>query len=216
MKTLLLGSFLLGNLGLFVPAHDVVAPPTQVRFDSVDYRNILHWTPPINASSRQFYVQWKIYGEPQWLDVDGCQGITEHLCDLSRVTSTINEWYYARVRASASRNSSTWSSSPRFSPRWDTKISPPTLKLKMTKQGIMVRVKPTRVLLKKIPNNLLYKVYLKHSNGDEEVFEMSSCCTKWTLPNMTHGTQYCLQAQTVVLMQSKRSARSPLVCVTTL
>uniref|UniRef100_A0A8C2ZQU9 Interleukin 22 receptor, alpha 2 n=1 Tax=Cyclopterus lumpus TaxID=8103 RepID=A0A8C2ZQU9_CYCLU len=195
----------------------MLAPPTQVRFDSVDYKNIVNWTPPTNRSSLQFYVQWKIYGEPQWLDVDGCQGIKKPQCDLSVVTSDPREWYYARVHASSLPSSkSAWALSPRFSPRWDTKISSPVLRLNLTEQGIVVRVKPPRQMVRKMHSILHYEIYLLHPSGQEEAFRLNCCSNKLTLKKLTHKDKYCLQAQTLIPLQAKSSARSPVKCVTTL
>ncbi|XP_067372262.1 interleukin-22 receptor subunit alpha-2 isoform X2 [Channa argus] len=217
MTRVLLGAVLLGNLGICVIAQVPVMlpPPTQVKFDSVDYKNILHWTPPINSTSLQYDVQWKIYGEPQWMDVNRCQEIQKHQCDLSTVTSDLREWYYARVRAfsSVSSSKSAWATSPRFSPRWDTKISPPLLKLNITDQGIVVRVKPPRLLVHKMHSSVHYKIYLMHT-GREEVFEMDCCSNKLSLKELDHNIQYCLQAQTVILVQAKSSPRSSVKCVT--
>lgn len=137
----------------------MLAAPREVKFHSVDYKNILYWTPPTNSTSLQYYVQWKMwdnththtllhiyscgcrflvvcnldfyyqsiidllvsYGEPEWLDVVGCQGIRKLQCDLSDVTSTPREWYYARVHASSPPASkSGWTLSSRFSPRSDS------------------------------------------------------------------------------------------------
>ncbi|XP_071336308.1 interleukin-22 receptor subunit alpha-2 [Trachinotus anak] len=218
MIRLLLRAVLLGNLGVCVTAQELVmlAPPAQVRFDSVDYENILHWTPPTNKTSLQYYVQWKIYGEPQWLDVDGCQGIQNQQCDLSDVTSDLREWYYARVHASSPPSSkSAWALSPRFSPRWDTKISPPVLRLNVTEQRIVVRVKALQ-LVRKMHSKLHYKIYLIHTSGEEEEFEMDCCSNKLTLKELSHKAKYCLQAQTVITSQAKSSARSSLKCVTML
>ncbi|XP_044070121.1 interleukin-22 receptor subunit alpha-2 [Siniperca chuatsi] len=219
MTRLLLGAVLLGNLGVCVTEQvpEKLAPPTQVKFDSVDYKNILRWTPPTNSTSLQYYIQWKIYGEAQWLDVDGCQGIQKHQCDLSAVTSDPREWYYARVHASSLPSSkSAWALSPRFSPRWDTKISPPVLKLNVTEQGIVVRVKPPRVLVRKMHSSLQYKIYLIHTSGEEEVFEMDCCSNKVTLNELKHKGKYCLQAQTMIPLQAKTSARGSVKCVTML
>ncbi|XP_018552457.1 interleukin-22 receptor subunit alpha-2 [Lates calcarifer] len=219
MTCLLLGAVLLGNLAACVTAQDpvVLAPPAQVRFDSVDYKNILRWTAPPNNNSLQYYVQWKIYGEPQWLDVDGCQGIQNHQCDLSAVTSDLREWYYARVHASSLPSSkSAWALSPRFSPRWDTKISPPALRLNVTEQGIVVRVKPPRLLVRKMPSSMHYNIYLIPTSGEEEVFEMDCCSNKLTLKELKHKANYCFQAQTVITLQAKSSARSSLKCATML
>ncbi|XP_054456576.1 interleukin-22 receptor subunit alpha-2 [Anoplopoma fimbria] len=219
MTDLLLRAVLLGNLGICVTAQGPVmlAPPTKVMFDSVDYKNIVHWTPPTNSSPLQFYVQWKIYGEPEWLDVNGCQGIKKPQCDLSVVTSDLREWYYARVHASSlpSRKSA-WTLSPRFSPRWDTKISYPVLRLNPTEQGIVVRVKTPRQLVRKMHSSLNYKIYLIHSNGQEEMFEMNCCSNKLTLRKLKPKTKYCLQAQTIIPQQAKSSPRSAVECVTTL
>ncbi|XP_042337382.1 interleukin-22 receptor subunit alpha-2, partial [Plectropomus leopardus] len=108
------------------------------------------------------------YGEPQWLDVDGCQGIQKPQCDLSVVTSETREWYYARVHASSLPSSkSAWALSPRFSPRWDTKISSPILRLNLTEQGIVVRVRPSKLLVRRLHSSLQYKIYLMHASGEE-------------------------------------------------
>ncbi|KAM9345128.1 interleukin-22 receptor subunit alpha-2 [Symphorus nematophorus] len=218
MSHLLLGAMLLGNLAVTVQV--MLAPPTQVRFDSVDYKNILRWTLPTNSTSStslQYYVQWKIYGEPQWLDVEGCQGIHKQQCDLSGETSDPREWYYARVHTSSLPSSkSAWALSPRFSPRWDTKISPPVLKLNATEQGIVVRVKSPKSHIRKMHSSLQYKIYLIHPSAEEEVFEMNCCLNKLTLKELNPNSKYCLQAQTMIPLQAKSSTRSSVKCVTTL
>ncbi|XP_008298054.1 interleukin-22 receptor subunit alpha-2-like [Stegastes partitus] len=218
MSRLLLGVVLLGNLSVCIMAQVMLARPAQVRFNSTDYRNVLHWTPAANSSSLHYDVQWKIYGEADWLDVDGCQGVQKHHCDLSAVTSEPREWYYARVRASstASSSRSAWTLSPRFSPRWDTTISPPALRLNFTEHGVVVRVKPPRALVRKLHSNIHYKVYVTNTSGAEEVFQLNCCSNKLTLKGLDHKAKYCLQAQTILPLQAKTSARSSAKCVTTL
>ncbi|XP_041866031.1 interleukin-22 receptor subunit alpha-2 [Melanotaenia boesemani] len=219
MTCLLLGTVLLGNLAICATAQvpESLTPPEQVRFDSVDYKNILHWTPPTNSSSLQYNVQWKIYGEQEWLNVDGCQGIQKLQCDLSSVTTDTREWYYARVCAISvpTSSKSAWALSPRFSPRWNTKISPPALKLNLNKQGIVVQVKPPRVLVRKMHSSLHHKIYVIQTGGKEKVFEMDCCSNKLTLTKLKHNTKFCLQAQTFIPLQAKSSARSSVKCVTT-
>uniref|UniRef100_UPI0037E7D771 interleukin-22 receptor subunit alpha-2 isoform X1 n=1 Tax=Semicossyphus pulcher TaxID=241346 RepID=UPI0037E7D771 len=217
MNRLLLGAVLLGNLGDCVTEQVPVllAPPTQVKFDSMDFKNILRWIPPNNTASLKYYIQWKIYGEPQWLDVQNCQGIQKRHCDLSSVTSDPSEWYYARVHASSlPSNKSAWALSPRFSPRWDTKISPPSLRLNVTEQGIVVRVRPQKLLTKMMHSSLHYKVYVTHTSGEEEVHEMECC--KLFLRELKHKAKYCFQAQTTIPRWAKSSVRSSVKCVTAL
>uniref|UniRef100_A0A672JM50 Interleukin 22 receptor, alpha 2 n=1 Tax=Salarias fasciatus TaxID=181472 RepID=A0A672JM50_SALFA len=196
---------------------EMLAPPAPVRFHSVDYKNVLHWSPPNNGSSLQYHVQWKIYGEPEWLDVDRCQGVQRLDCDLSGVTSDPREWYYARVRAVSPSTSSqsAWALSPRFSPRMDTIISPPGLRVNFTERGIMVRVNPPRMHVRRMRNLLRYKIYIIPSSGEEDVVQMGCCTRNLTLKDLHHNSKYCLQAQTVIPTQTKSSARSRLQCGTT-
>ncbi|KAG7228567.1 hypothetical protein INR49_007741 [Caranx melampygus] len=131
------------------------------------------------------------------------------------MTSDLREWYYARVHASSLPSSkSAWALSPRFSPRWDTKLSPPTLKLNVTQQKVVVRVKSPHMLVRKMHSKLHYKIFLIHTSGKEDVFNMDCCSHKLTLKELSHKGEYCLQAQTIVPSQAKSSARSPMQCVT--
>ncbi|XP_034040681.1 LOW QUALITY PROTEIN: interleukin-22 receptor subunit alpha-2 [Thalassophryne amazonica] len=209
MSRLLLGALLLGKLCVCLTATEILAPPANVMFDSVDYKNVLRWN-ATNSSLALYYVQWKIYGEPQWLDVNGCQGIRNNSGDVSDVTSDPREWYYARVQAySVPSSKSTWSLSPRFSPRWDTKISPPVLKLNITRQEVVIRVRPPRMLVRKIHKVLYYKIYVIHSSGKEEVFKLECCSRTMTL---RRGSRYCIQAQTILPLQGRSSNRSSKKC----
>ncbi|XP_075906967.1 interleukin-22 receptor subunit alpha-2-like [Nelusetta ayraudi] len=229
MSRVLLGAVILQSLAATAQEAEALAPPANVSFHSVDYRNILAWTVPTNGPptkhSLRFYVQWKIYGEPHWADVAGCQGIQRLRCDLSNVTSVTREWYYARVQATTSSSSSSstssrtssrspWTLSPRFSPRWDTKITPPPLKLNVMERGVSVRVKPPKQHVLKMPSSLQYRIYLIHPGGKEELFAMDS--NRITLNHLRHRTKYCLQSQTVIVYQAKSSARGPKKCFTTL
>ncbi|XP_061601552.1 interleukin-22 receptor subunit alpha-2 [Cololabis saira] len=213
MTRLLLGAVLLGFLGFSVSGQEMLAPPAQVRFDSRDYRNVLQWKPSTNTSLL-YTVQWKIYGEQEWLNASSCQETLKRQCDLSSVTSDSREWYYARVRASSvtSSSSSGWALSPRFSPRWDTKISPPSLRLTSTKRSMVVQVKPPRVLLRKMHSGLHFKIFLIHASGEEEELDMVCCSGRLTLSSLKPRARYCLQAQTIIPLQAKSSARSALKC----
>ncbi|CAN9499644.1 unnamed protein product [Ophioblennius macclurei] len=207
---------LLGNLRACSP-QEMLAPPAPARFNSVDYRNILEWSPPNNSSSLRYYVQWKIYGEPEWLDANRCQGVQQLQCDLSSATSYPREWYYARVRAvsPSTGSQSAWTLSPRFSPRIDTKLSPPGLKLSFKEQGVVVRLIPPRPQVRKMRNQLRFKIYVMPVGGEEEVLQMSCCMRNLTLKDLRPKSEYCIQAQTVIPLQAKSSTRSPRVCGTT-
>ncbi|XP_068597549.1 interleukin-22 receptor subunit alpha-2 [Brachionichthys hirsutus] len=216
MTRLLLGAVLLGNLRVSVQDPVTLPPPAKVRFDSVDYKNILRWTPHNNRTSLQYSVQWKIYGERQWVDVASCQEIQSLQCDLSEVTSEPREWYYGRVQASLPSSRSAWSVSPRFSPSWNTHISPPLLELTVTEQEIVVSLEPPKPAVQKMHSGLKYKIYLKRASGEEKAFEMDCCVDKLTIKRLDRKATYCLQAQVLAPLQAKLGARSPLKCVVTL
>ncbi|XP_043991579.1 interleukin-22 receptor subunit alpha-2 isoform X2 [Gambusia affinis] len=216
LNRLLLGALLLWRLTLRATTQEMLAPPGQVRFESTDFKNILHWAAPTNSSHLQYHVQLKIYGELDWLNVSHCQGIPRHHCDLSGATSDVREWYYARVRVScaASGSKSAWAMSRRFSPRWNTKISPPSVRLNSTKQGLVVQVKASRVLMRKVHSGVDNNIYVVHPGGQEEVYEVASG-SKLTLTEVKPRTHYCVQAQTVVPRHMKSSDRSAAKCITT-
>ncbi|XP_076015120.1 interleukin-22 receptor subunit alpha-2 [Genypterus blacodes] len=217
MTCLLLQAALLGSLCACLTTQVVLPRPAHVRFESVDYRNVVLWTPASNGTALLYYVQWKIYGEPEWQDVVKCQGIQESRCDLSGLTSEPREWYYAKVHASSLPSSkSAWTLSPRFSPRWDTTLSTPGLKLNVTRHGIVVRVKRSHQLPQKMHNKLLFNIYLIHTSGEEEVHEIGWSTKKLLLDKVRRRAQYCLQVQTVIPLQAKSSDRSSIQCVKTL
>ncbi|KAJ3610679.1 hypothetical protein NHX12_022771 [Muraenolepis orangiensis] len=211
MASLMLGVLVLGNLPSRLTAQG------GLRFDSVDYKNVLRWTAPLSNTSLNYSVEWKIYGESLWGEAQGCQGIQRLQCDLSKATSNTREWYYARVHASsvlpASR--SAWSLSRRFSPRWDTKMSPPKLNMSITEEGIVVRLTPPPALVKKLHKKLCCSIHVLHSSGQEDKYEKRSCTEQLVLDQLSAGTRYCVQAQCVVCLQGKSSTRGPPTCATT-
>ncbi|XP_046886229.1 interleukin-22 receptor subunit alpha-2 isoform X2 [Hypomesus transpacificus] len=199
--------------------------PQHVRFNSLDYKNVLKWDPPAGSSSDlHYHVQWKIYGEKQWRDVDGCQSIGRLTCDLSQVTSEPREWYYAQVSVSKPGSQSAWVLSPRFNPSWETSVSSPILRLSVKEQGIVVRLRPPRSPLRRANGKrismarlqrLTYKVYLIPPNGKEEVFEVEGCSKQLMIPNLSPRTRYCLQAQSIQPLLRQSSPRGNAHCVST-
>uniref|UniRef100_A0A3B3QXW4 Interleukin 22 receptor subunit alpha 2 n=1 Tax=Paramormyrops kingsleyae TaxID=1676925 RepID=A0A3B3QXW4_9TELE len=161
----------------------------EVKFHSVDYRNILHWKTQSHPDGNQkYFVQYKIYGEKHWTTARHCQGITQLYCDLSQQTSDPWERYYARVQAEVSGHQSSWVLSPRFNPHWETSVSPPTMRLNVTERAIVVRLKPPKspyrrrrgswISMKKL-QKLTYRVYLMHSGSIQASATI-------TVPRLTH------------------------------
>ncbi|KAJ8248000.1 hypothetical protein GJAV_G00237030, partial [Gymnothorax javanicus] len=183
--------------------------PQAVRFHSLDYRNVVRWehrSPSLG--SPLYFVQYKIYGEKQWTNATHCQAIRERLCDLSQETAEPGEWYYARVQAAGNGSQSTWTLSPRFNPHWETSISPPEVKLHVTEQGIVGRLRPpstpyrrqngSRIAVRKL-QRLHYRLYLTSNGIVQERHDVDSCVREVLFDGLRRRTTYCLQAETHVL-----------------
>ncbi|KAL2083711.1 hypothetical protein ACEWY4_021484 [Coilia grayii] len=202
------------------------ASTLELRFQSLNYRNILHWKlQPSTSGKVLFSVQFKIYGEKQWRNVRHCQNINQLQCDLSRETSDPREWYYARVQASTNGIQSEWAMSSRFHPQWESSFSPPQMKLNVTQQSVVVRVRPPRTPLRRdrrgrrIPvtkyQRLIFRIYLFHDNVEQEQHEIDSSALEFVIMNLNPKTMYCLQAESLVPRRGQVSPRGPKICFTT-
>ncbi|XP_072565482.1 interleukin-22 receptor subunit alpha-2 [Paramormyrops kingsleyae] len=197
----------------------------EVKFHSVDYRNILHWKTQSHPDGNQkYFVQYKIYGEKHWTTARHCQGITQLYCDLSQQTSDPWERYYARVQAEVSGHQSSWVLSPRFNPHWETSVSPPTMRLNVTERAIVVRLKPPKspyrrrrgswISMKKL-QKLTYRVYLMHSGSIQEVHKLEGHVTLLVIQHLQPNTTYCLQAEAHLPRLGRTGDRGPWFCITT-
>ncbi|NXN33330.1 I22R1 protein, partial [Nycticryphes semicollaris] len=69
-------------------------------FSSTNFENILTWETEADIPpGTVFDVQYKQYGDKDWLNKSECQSITRSFCNLTRETENFTENYYARVRA---------------------------------------------------------------------------------------------------------------------
>ncbi|XP_062375478.1 interleukin-22 receptor subunit alpha-2 [Sardina pilchardus] len=201
------------------------ASSLELNFQSLDYRNTINWKmQPSTLDTVLFSVQYKIYGDKQWTDAQHCQNISQHHCDLSKETSDPREWYYARVQVSSNGVLSEWTLSPRFHPQWESLFSPPTLKLNVTEQSIVVRVRAPRTAHRRangglVPitkyERLLFRIHLTHDNGEQEQHEMDGYTKELRIIDLKPKTTYCLQAETLVPRRGQVSHRGPTTCVTT-
>lgn len=199
--------------------------PLEVKFYSLDFRNVLRWKHPHKAAKNlKYFVQYKIYGDKEWTNSEDCQGIHELECDLSEATADPREWYYARVRSFSPEGFSSWVLSHRFYPQWETSFSPPQLKVTVTGQTITVQIKPPRTPLRGQKGSrirvtklqkLAFRIYLMHNGVDEEIHETDSCSKELVIERLRPKTTYCLQALSVTPRSGRKSLRSSSTCVNT-
>ncbi|XP_056327048.1 interleukin-22 receptor subunit alpha-2 [Danio aesculapii] len=208
------------------PTQQEEMAPTEVQFQSLDFRNVLHWKHQHKASKNlKYFVQHKIHGDKEWSNSKHCQGIQTLQCDLTQETSDPREWYYARVRLLSSQGFSSWVLSHRFYPQWETNFSPPQIKVTVAGgHTVKVQIKPPRTPLRGHNGNrirvtklhkLTFRIFLMHNDVEEEVHETDSCSKELVIEGLRPKTTYCLQALSVTPRSGRISSRSPRTCITT-
>nr|XP_023652929.1 uncharacterized protein LOC111836146 [Paramormyrops kingsleyae] len=126
-----------------------VAPPQDVKFKSINLRNIVEWSPgPGTPKGTWYAVEYAIYGEEDkaapgqevWKGVKACKKLRKTWCDLSTETSDLEEKYYARVRAVGKNGSSEWNHTDRFDPFLDTTFGPPVVNIVVKERQMFINL----------------------------------------------------------------------------
>ncbi|XP_072559019.1 interleukin-20 receptor subunit alpha-like isoform X2 [Paramormyrops kingsleyae] len=126
-----------------------VAPPQDVKFKSINLRNIVEWSPgPGTPKGTWYAVEYAIYGEEDkaapgqevWKGVKACKKLRKTWCDLSTETSDLEEKYYARVRAVGKNGSSEWNHTDRFDPFLDTTFGPPVVNILVKERQMFINL----------------------------------------------------------------------------
>uniref|UniRef100_A0A8C6D4C8 Interleukin-22 receptor subunit alpha-1 n=1 Tax=Moschus moschiferus TaxID=68415 RepID=A0A8C6D4C8_MOSMO len=161
----------------------------HVKFQSSNFENILTWDGRLESAPDTVYsVQYKTYGEGEWLEKKGCQRITRKSCNLTVETGNLTELYYARVTATDGAGRSATKMTDRFSPLQHTSIKPPDVTCIPKVRSIQMIVHPTytpirarnghQLTLENIFQDLLYRLklhinhtYQMHFEGKQREFE---------------------------------------------
>ncbi|XP_039710197.1 interleukin-22 receptor subunit alpha-1 [Pteropus medius] len=116
----------------------------HVKFQSSNFENILTWdSGPESTPDTVYSVEYKTYGEVEWLVKTGCQRITRKSCNLTMETSNLTEQYYARVTAISTGGRSATKMTDRFSSLQHTTIKPPDVTCIPKVRSIQMIVHPT-------------------------------------------------------------------------
>ncbi|XP_004679438.1 PREDICTED: interleukin-22 receptor subunit alpha-1 [Condylura cristata] len=120
----------------------------HVRFQSRNLENILTWdSGPRAAPDTVYSVEYKTYGEKDWLAKKDCQQITHKFCNLTMETTNSGEVYYARVTATSAGGQSATQMSERFCVKYHAAIKPPDVTCipKMRSIQMIVHRSPTPI-----------------------------------------------------------------------
>uniref|UniRef100_A0A8C5MQW2 Fibronectin type-III domain-containing protein n=1 Tax=Leptobrachium leishanense TaxID=445787 RepID=A0A8C5MQW2_9ANUR len=97
----------------------------NVIFDTKNFIYLLQWKDKDLNLNATFSVQYKWYGDKEWLMKKGCQNITIPFCNLTdEIIGDLDKFieFFGRVKAVSNNCSSDWVMSKRLDPREDTYI----------------------------------------------------------------------------------------------
>ncbi|NWI35600.1 I20RA protein, partial [Picathartes gymnocephalus] len=179
--------------------------PRNVRFESTNMRNVLHWSAPEGTGDGVLYkVKYAVYGVGKWIRKPECKNINRTWCDLSSETSDYEEQYYASVKAFLNGTCSDWMETTRFNPLTDTKIDPPMVSVSSTDKSIsIILTAPEKwkrspeeesISLLQVYPGLQYNVSVLNKKTKKRWFFSISNNTL-VVPWLEPGTVYCVSAQ---------------------
>uniref|UniRef100_A0A8C0BYS2 Interleukin 20 receptor subunit alpha n=1 Tax=Buteo japonicus TaxID=224669 RepID=A0A8C0BYS2_9AVES len=200
--------------------------PRNVRFESINMKNVLHWSAPEGTGDGVLYrVKYSVYGVGKWIRKPECRNINRTWCDLSSETSDYEEQYYASVKAFLNGMCSDWMETTRFNPLTDTKIDPPMVSVSSTEKSIsIVLTTPEKwkrspeeesVSLLQVYPGLQYNVSVLNKRTKKRWFFSISNNTL-VVPWLEPGTTYCVSAQIRVTTPLLHSGFSKECCIATL
>ncbi|KAI7800049.1 class II cytokine receptor crfb8, partial [Triplophysa rosa] len=125
--------------------------PQSVHFYSVNFRNMVRWTPGERSLNGTVYaVEYAVYGDAdeshseqvRWRPVEQCTFIQQTECDVSQETFNLEEDYYARVKAVGPHTHSIWTeTTTRFKPMTDTTLGAPLVDVTVVQNYINITMK---------------------------------------------------------------------------
>nr|XP_030123999.3 interleukin-20 receptor subunit alpha [Taeniopygia guttata] len=200
--------------------------PRNVRFESINMKNVLHWSAPEGTGDGVVYkVKYAVYGVGKWIRKPECRNINRTWCDLSSETSDYEEQYYGSVKAFLNGACSDWMETTRFNPLTDTKIDPPMVSVSSTDRSIsIILTAPEKwkrspeeesISLLQVYPGLQYNVSVLNKKTKKRWFFSISNNTL-VVPWLEPGTAYCVSAQIHVTTPVLDSGFSKEHCITTL
>ncbi|NXO75356.1 I20RA protein, partial [Sitta europaea] len=200
--------------------------PRNVHFESVNMKNVLHWSAPEGTGDGVLYkVKYAVYGVGRWIRKPECRNINRTWCDLSSETSDYEEQYYASVKAFLNGTCSDWMETTRFNPLTDTKIDPPMVSVSSTDRSISILLtapekwkrspEEESISLLQVYPGLQYNVSVLNKKTKKRWFFSISNNTL-VVPWLEPGTAYCVSAQIYVSTPLLDSGFSKEHCITTL
>ncbi|XP_031722008.1 interleukin-20 receptor subunit alpha [Anarrhichthys ocellatus] len=209
--------------------------PINVKFSSVNLRNVLQWFPGSGTpDDTHFRVEYAIYGDSvegskgrkvNWREVWRCKKIVRSWCDLSNETWDLEQGYHSRVRAVTRGAFSTWAwPRKRFDPKTDTSFGPPLVSVEIEDSNAIITLKgPMRyqfnnhtpvMSMATLYPQMTYNLSIEN-NHRGTTLHVPVVSSSYKYPLMDYNTEYCFSATTRFLFMPAQSQSSAWHCITT-
>ncbi|KAM6314308.1 interferon alpha/beta receptor 1 isoform 2-T2 [Podargus strigoides] len=221
--------------GFFSPIHCVrttrkvkdLLCPTNVSVLALNMKFHLHWNNQYKQHA-SFNVQY-LFGylkklpddySVKWLNVPGCENITDTQCNFSSIITTTSGLYYLRVQAMSEYNKSCLSNDIKVDPLRTNEIGPPGVKVDISDVLLHIQISSpggSESDAMRDHYDLSYRVlYWKNSSNNEEEIKMKEIKqTIGTVTGLTPSTLYCVKVQAFSAAYNKSSQFSKEECIKT-
>ncbi|XP_072701671.1 interferon alpha/beta receptor 1 isoform X1 [Ciconia boyciana] len=156
----------------------------------------------------------------KWLNVPGCENITDTQCNFSSIITATSGFYYLRVQAMSEYNKSCLSKEVKVDPLITNEIGPPGVKVDISDVLLHIQISPPGGSESEVMRDhydLSYRVlYWKNSLNNEEEIKMKEIKqTIGTVSDLTPSTLYCVKVQAFSEVYNKSSHYSKEECIKT-
>ncbi|NXU54187.1 INAR1 protein, partial [Turnix velox] len=221
--------------GLFSPVQcvktthkaNVLFCATDVSVLALNMKFHLHWKNQYKQHVT-YNVQYlfgylkKLYEDysTKWLNVPGCENISDTHCNFSSIITTVSGIFYLRVQSMDEYNQSCLSNEVKVDPLVTNEIGPPDVTVDISNVLLHYQIYPPGGSKSEVMRNhydLSYRVlYWKNSSNSEEEIETKEIKqTIGTISDLTPSTLYCVKAQAFSIAYNKSSHFSKEKCIKT-
>ncbi|KFQ53698.1 Interferon alpha/beta receptor 1, partial [Nestor notabilis] len=221
--------------GLFSPircikttrkVNDVLCP-TNLRILALNMQFHLHWTNQYKqhvSYNVQYLIGYlkKLHDDysVKWLNIHGCENITDTQCNFSSIITATSGFYYLRVQAINEYSRSCLSNEVKVDPLITNEIGPPGVKLDISNALLHIQISPPGASESEVMRDhydLSYRVlYWKNSSNNEEEIKVKEIKqTIGSISDLTPSTLYCVKVQAFSEAYNKSSHFSKEECIKT-
>ncbi|XP_062478211.1 interferon alpha/beta receptor 1 isoform X1 [Pezoporus occidentalis] len=221
--------------GLFSPIHCIKTTrkvndllcATNLRILALNMEFHLHWTNQYKqhvSYNVQYLIGYlkKLHDDysVKWLNVHGCENITDKQCNFSSIITTTYGSYYLRVQAINEYNRSCLSNEVKVDPLITNEIGPPGVKLDISNALLHIQISPPGGSESEVMRDhydLSYRVlyWTNSSNNEEEIKVKEIKQTIGSISDLRPSTLYCVKVQAFSEAYNKSSHFSKEECIKT-